>query len=67
MTIIQENVDCMPNEFRNIRKKRLTNLLVLPATLNRDFMRDISNLVCHFLCLIKYSVTFVVSSFKFIY
>ena len=34
MTIIQENVDRMPNEFRNIGNKRVNNLLVLPAALN---------------------------------
>ena len=43
MTIIQENVDCMPNEFRNIGRKRVKNLLVLPSALNWDHMREISN------------------------
>ncbi len=47
MTIIQENADRMPNEFRNIGKKRVNNLLVLPAALNWDHMRDISNSVSH--------------------
>ena len=46
-TIIQENVDRMPNEFRNIGRKRVNNLLVLPSVLNWDHMRDISNLVVH--------------------
>ena len=67
MTIIQKNADHIPNEFKNIGKKQVNNLLVLSAVLNWDHMRDISNLVCHFLCLIKYSVTFVVLSFKFVY
>ena len=44
-TIIQENVDRMPNEFRNIGRKRVNNLLVLPSALNWDHMRDISNSV----------------------
>ena len=34
MTIIQENADHMPNEFRNIGRKRVNNLLVLPSALN---------------------------------
>ena len=34
MTIIQENADRMPNEFRNIGRKRVNNLLVLPSALN---------------------------------
>ena len=67
MTIIQENTDRMPNEFRNIEKKEVNNLLVLPTALNWDHMRDISNPVRHFLCLIKYFVTFVVLSFRFVY
>ena len=33
-TIIQENTDHMPNEFRNIGRKRVNNLLILPSTLN---------------------------------
>ena len=33
-TIIQENVDHMPNEIRNIGRKQINNLLVLPSTLN---------------------------------
>ena len=33
-TIIQENADRMPNEFRNIGRKRVNNLLVLPSALN---------------------------------
>ena len=44
-TIIQENADRMPNEFRNIGRKRVNNLLVLPSALNLDHMRDISNSV----------------------
>ena len=44
-TIIQENADRMPNEFGNIGRKRVNNLLVLPSALNWDHMRDISNLV----------------------
>ena len=47
MTIIQENADRMPNEFRNIGRKRVNNLFVLPSVLNWDHMRDISNLVLH--------------------
>ena len=53
MTIIQENADHMPNEFRNIGRKRVKNFLVLPSVLNWDHMRDISNSVLHsiqFLC-----------------
>ena len=67
MTIIQKNSDRMLNEFRNIGKKRVNNLLVLPAALNWDHMRNISNLVRHFLCFIYSSVTFLVPSFKFVY
>ena len=44
-TIIQENADRMPNEYRNIGRKRVNNLLVLPSALNWDHMRDISNSV----------------------
>ena len=44
-TIIQENADRMPNEFRNIGRKRVNNLLVLSSALNWDHMRDISNSV----------------------
>ena len=40
-TIIQENADRMPNEFKNIGRKRVNNLLVLPSALNWDHMRDI--------------------------
>ena len=47
MTIIQDNADCMPNEFKNIGKKRMNNLLVLSVALNWDHMRNISNLVSH--------------------
>ena len=47
MTIIQEKADRMPNEFRNIGRKRVNNLLVLPSALNWDHMRDISNSVLH--------------------
>ena len=43
MTIIQENADCMPNEFRNSGRKPLNNLLVLPTALNWNHMRDICN------------------------
>ena len=49
-TIIQENVNHMPNEFRNIGKKPMNNLLVLPSALNWDHMKDISNSVLHSLC-----------------
>ena len=61
MTIIQENVDRMPNEFRNIGQKRVNNLLVLPIALNWDHMRDINNLVSHSFCLSDYALTLVVS------
>nr|PNR58557.1 hypothetical protein PHYPA_005552 [Physcomitrium patens] len=44
MTIINDNADCMPNEFRNIGKKRVNNLLVLPSSLNWNHVRDMSNL-----------------------
>ena len=47
MTIIQENADRMPNEFRNIERKRVNNLLVLPSALKWDHMKDISNSVLH--------------------
>ena len=47
MTIIQENADRMPNDFRNIGRKQVNNLLVLPSALNWDHMRDISNSVLH--------------------
>ena len=47
MTIIQENADRIPNEFRNIGRKRVNNLLVLLSALNWDHMRDISNSVLH--------------------
>ena len=33
-TIIQENADRMSNEFRNIGRKRVNNLFVLPSALN---------------------------------
>ena len=46
-TIIQENADRMPNEFRNIGRKQMNNLLILPSALNWDHMRDISNSVLH--------------------
>ena len=64
MTIIQENADCMPNEFKNIGKKQVNNLLVLPAALNWDHMRHISNSVRHFLCFMYSSVTFLFLHFK---
>ena len=47
MTIIQENANRMPNEFKNIGRKRVNNLLVLPNALNWDHMRDISNSVLY--------------------
>lgn len=50
MTIINDNADCMPNEFRNIGKKRVNNLLVLPSSLNWNHVRDMSNLVSHCSC-----------------
>ena len=59
MTIIQENTNRMPNKFRNIGKKRVNNLLVLSAVLNWDHMRDISNLICYFLCFMYSSLTFL--------
>ena len=59
MTIIQENADRMPIEFRNIGKKRVNNLLVLTVALNWDNMKDISNSVCHFFCFIYSSLTFL--------
>ena len=49
-TIIQEKVDRMPNEFRNIGRKRVNNLLVVPSALNWEHMRDISNSVLPSLC-----------------
>ena len=51
MTIIQENADLMSNEFKNIGKKQVNNLLILPAMHNWDHMMDISNLVSHSFCL----------------
>ena len=48
-TIIQESADHMPNEFRNIGRKQVNNLLVLPSVLNWDHMRDISNSVLPYL------------------
>ena len=60
-TIIQENVDRMPNEFRNIRRKRLDNLLVLLSVLNWDHMRDISNSVLHSLQFMYFVLTPLIS------
>ena len=57
MTIIQENADCMPNEFRNIGRKRVNNLLVLPPAFNWDHIRDISNSVRHSLRFIYFALT----------
>lgn len=51
MTIIHKNADRMSNEFRNIGKKRVNNLLVLSTALNWDHMRDISNSVSYSDCL----------------
>ena len=42
-TIIHKNADRMSNEFRNIGRNRVNNLLVLPSALNWDHMTDISN------------------------
>ena len=57
MTIIQENVDRISNEFRNIGRKQVNNLLVLPTALNWDHMRDISNSVLHSLHFIYFALT----------
>ena len=43
MTVIQDNADRMPNEFKNIGKKCVINLFVLLVTLNWDHIRDINN------------------------
>ena len=51
VTIIQDNVDRMVIEFRNITKKQVNNLLVLPIALNWDHMKDISNLISHSFCM----------------
>ena len=64
MTIIQENADRMPNEFRNIGKKQVNNLLVLPVALNWDHMRDISNSIRRFFCFMYFSVTFLFLHFN---
>jgi len=45
MTIITDNADRMPNEFRCIGGSRVNNLLVLPCTLNWDQVRLLSNSV----------------------
>ena len=61
MTIIQENADCMPNEFRNIGWKRVNNLLVLPSALNWDHMRDISNSVLHSIWFLYFALSALIS------
>ena len=61
MTIIQENADRMPNEFRNIGRKQVNNLLILPSVLNWDYIRDISNLVLHSLRFIHFALTPLIS------
>ena len=50
MTIIQEHTDRMPNEFKNIGKKLVNNLLVLLVVLNWDHIRNISSLISLFGC-----------------
>ena len=57
MAIIQENMDCMPNEFKNIGRKQVNKLLVLLTALNWDHIRDICNLVLHSLRFIYFSLT----------
>ena len=54
VTIIQKNADHISNEFRNIGRKRVNNLLVLPSALNWDHMRDISNSILPSLCFTLY-------------
>ena len=63
MTIIQDNPDRMPNEFRNIGKKQVNNLLVLQAALNWNHMRDISTLVSYSFCLNVPILTLLISWF----
>ena len=57
MTIIEKNENHMPNEFRNIGRKRVNNLLVLSTALNWDHMRDISNSIRHSLRFIYFALT----------
>ena len=61
MTIIQENADHMPNEFKNIGRKRVNNLLVLPSALNWDHMRDISNSVLHSFRFLYFALSALIS------
>ena len=61
MTIIQENADRMPNEFRNIGRKQVNNLLVLLSALNWDHMSDISNSVLHSLQFLYFALAPLIS------
>jgi hypothetical protein len=45
MTIINENADQMPNEFRLVGNKRVDNLKVVPSAMNWDHMREQVNYV----------------------
>ena len=64
MTIIQENADRMPNEFRNIGRKQVNNLLVLPSALNWDHMRDISNSVLHSIRFLYFALSTLFSVYR---
>lgn len=44
-TIVNENADQMPNEFRMIGKKRVAALKVLPSAMNWNHMREMANAV----------------------
>ena len=61
MSIIQENADRMPNEFRNIGRKRVNNLLVLPSALNWDHMRDIKKSVLHSIRFLYFALSALIS------
>ena len=61
MTIIQENANRMPNEFRNIGRKQVNNLLVLPSALNWNHMREISNSVLHFFRFLYFALSALIS------
>ena len=61
MTIIQENADRMPNEFRNIGRKRVNNLFVLSSALNWDHMKDISNSVLHSIQYLYFALSALIS------
>jgi hypothetical protein len=45
MTIINENADQMPNEFRLVGNKRVDNLKVVPSAMNWNHMREQVNYV----------------------